>query len=115
MKHFLATLFHKIIGHTHQKTTHFISSIRRQRQSIYRQLNELQRVFLDSHTFLMKVDEFFNFCLSFVPWEESIKKCLPKISLLMGPLSLRSVEPFTPMNKTLKDVVHKISILIIIQ
>ena len=85
MKHCLTTLFHKIIGHTHHKMTHFISIIIHQIQSILTQLNELQRVFLDSHTFLMKVDKFLNFFLSLLPWEDSIKISLPYISQLMGP------------------------------
>ena len=85
MKHCLTTLFHKNIGHTHLKMTHFIFIIRHQRQSILTQLNELQRVFLDSHTFLKKDDKFSKFFISLLPWEDSIKRRLPKISQLIGP------------------------------
>ena len=78
MNHNSPTFLHKIIRRACQKMAYFISRITHQRRSIIGQQDEFQRLLLNIHTSLKKVDEFFHLCLSNLSWEKTIMKYPPK-------------------------------------
>ena len=74
MMHGCMTLLFKLFAR--YKMANLIPIIRNQRGSIFGLFNEFQRVILDIHTSFTNVDKLIYLSFSFLPLEESVKKCL---------------------------------------